>query len=164
MTQLRLVPNIISTLIERGETVSVAESVTAGGLGRALTFSPGASAVFLGGVIAYSNKAKIDLLDVDPELINRHSVISEEVANAMAESIRLKFGTTWGIATTGVAGPGDFEGSPEGTVWISIRGPINQSLQLALDSGRDAIQTGAISSTIGTFARILGSGVTSTEG
>ena len=164
MTQLRLVPNIISTLIERGETVSVAESVTAGGLGRALTFSPGASAVFLGGVIAYSNKAKIDLLDVDPELINRHSVISEEVANAMAESIRLKFRTTWGIATTGVAGPGDFEGSPEGTVWISIRGPINQSLQLALDSGRDAIQTGAISSAIGTFARILGSGVTSTEG
>lgn len=164
MTQLRLVPSIIATLIERGETVSVAESVTAGGLGRALTSSPGSSTVFFGGVIAYSNKAKIDFLDVDPELINRHSVISEEVANSMADSVREKFGTTWGIATTGVAGPGDFEGSAEGTVWISIRGPVNQSLQLALDSGRDAIQTGAISSAIGTFARILGASAKSIEG
>ena len=107
-------------------------------------------------MIAYSNKVKIEHLDVDPELIARHSVVSEEVANAMADSIRKKFGTTWGIATTGVAGPGDFEGIAEGTVWVAIRGPINQSLQLALDSGRDAIQTGAISSAIGTFARILG--------
>jgi nicotinamide-nucleotide amidase len=156
MTPLRHVPSVIATLIERGETVSVAESVTAGGLGRALTSSPGASAVFLGGVIAYSNQAKIDILDIDPQLISQHSVVSEEVANAMAESIRKKFGTTWGIATTGVAGPGDFEGSAEGTVWIAIRGPVNQSLQLALDSGRDAIQTGAISSAIGTFSRILG--------
>lgn len=156
MSPQRHVPSIIASLIERGETVSVAESVTAGGLGRALTSSPGASAVFLGGVIAYSNKVKIEHLDVDPELIELHSVVSEEVANAMAESIRKKFGTTWGIATTGVAGPGDFEGIPEGTVWVAIRGPINQSLQLSLDSGRDAIQTGAISSAIGTFARILG--------
>jgi nicotinamide-nucleotide amidase len=76
----------------------------------------------------------------------------------MADAIRQKFDTTWGIATTGVAGPGDFEGIPEGTVWISIRGPLNQSLQLALDSGREAIQIGAISSAIGTFARILSSG------
>lgn len=156
MTPHRHVPSIIAALTERGETVSVAESVTAGGLGRALTFSPGASAVFRGGVIAYSNEVKIEQLDIDPELITRHSVVSEEVANAMADSIRKKFGTTWGIATTGVAGPGDFEGIAEGTVWIAIRGPINQSLQLALDSGRDAIQTGAISSAIGTFARILG--------
>lgn len=156
MSPLRHVPSIIASLIERGETVSVAESVTAGGLGRALTSSPGASAVFLGGVIAYSNKVKIEHLGVDPQLIARHSVVSEEVANAMADSIRKKFGTTWGIATTGVAGPGDFEGIPEGTVWVAIRGPINQSLQLSLDSGRDAIQTGAISSAIGTFARILG--------
>jgi nicotinamide-nucleotide amidase len=157
MTPLRHVPSVIAALIERGETVSVAESITAGGLGRALTSPPGASAVFRGGVIAYSNQVKIDFLGVDPELISRHSVVSEEVAIAMADSIRNKFGTTWGIATTGVAGPGDFEGTPEGTIWIAISGPINQSLQLALDSGRDAITTGAISSAIGTFARILSS-------
>lgn len=156
MSPLRHVPNVIATLIERGETVSVAESVTAGGLGRALTSSPGASAVFLGGVIAYSNEIKVNILDIDRDLITRHGVVSEEVAQAMADSIRRKFGTTWGMATTGVAGPGDLDGISEGTVWIAISGPVNQSLQLALDSGREAIQIGAISSAIGTLSRILG--------
>lgn len=156
MTTLHHAQNVIKWLTERGETVSVAESVTAGGLGRALTSVPGASAVFLGGVIAYSSEIKINFLDIEREFIARHGVVSEEVANAMAESIRKKFGTTWGLATTGVAGPGDLDGISEGTVWIAISGPINQSLQLALDSGRDAIQTGAISSVIGTFSRILG--------
>ena len=88
MTSHPHVPGIIAALTARGETVSVAESVTAGGLGRALTFSPGASAVFLGGVIAYTNKVKTEHLDIDPHLISRHSVVSEEVANAMAELIR----------------------------------------------------------------------------
>lgn len=157
MSPLRHVPSVIATLIERGETVSVAESVTAGGLGRALTSTPGASAVFLGGVIAYSNEIKINILDIDRDLITRYGVVSEEVAQAMADSIRRKFGTTWGMATTGVAGPGDFDGISEGTVWIAISGPVNQSLQLALDSGREAIQIGAISSAIGTLSRILGS-------
>jgi nicotinamide-nucleotide amidase len=142
-------------LSERAETVSVAESITAGGLGHAITTAPGASQVFLGGVIAYSNEVKENILGVDGALINEFSVVSEEVANAMADAVRQKFGTTWGIATTGVAGPGDYQGIPEGTVWVAIRGPVNQSIQLQLDSGREAIRTGAISSAIGAFARIL---------
>jgi nicotinamide-nucleotide amidase len=146
---------VVSSLVRRGETVSVAESVTAGGLGNAITTAPGASQVFLGGVIAYSNNVKVNILGVDPELIEKFNVVSEEVACAMADAVRLKFGTTWGIATTGIAGPGDFEGIAEGTVWVAISGPVNQSIQLQLDSGREAIRTGAISSAIGTFARIL---------
>jgi nicotinamide-nucleotide amidase len=146
---------VVTALVERGETVSVAESVTAGGLGDALTQAPGASKAFSGGVIAYSNEVKIDILGLDSTLIDQFSVVSEEVAIAMADAVRDKFGTTWGIATTGIAGPGDFEGIPEGRVWVAIRGPINQTIQLQLDSGRDAIRTGAISSAIGTFARIL---------
>jgi nicotinamide-nucleotide amidase len=146
---------VVAALKERGETVAVAESITAGGLGHALTYTPGASAVFLGGIIAYSNEVKSEFLGVDSALIEEFSVVSEEVANAMAEGVRKKFGTTWGIATTGIAGPGDYQGIPEGTVWVAIRGPINQSIQLQLDSGREAIRTGAISSAIGTFARIL---------
>jgi nicotinamide-nucleotide amidase len=124
-------------------------------LGNAITTAPGASKVFLGGVIAYSNNVKVNILGVDPELIEKFNVVSEEVACAMADAVRLKFGTTWGIATTGIAGPGDFEGIAEGTVWVAISGPVNQSIQLQLDSGREAIRTGAISSAIGTFARIL---------
>jgi nicotinamide-nucleotide amidase len=106
-------------------------------------------------VIAYSNDVKINILGVNPTLIEEFSVVSEEVAIAMADAAREKFGTTWGIATTGIAGPGDYQGIPEGTVWVAIRGPINQTIQLQLDSGREAIRTGAISSAIGTFARIL---------
>jgi len=146
---------VVMRLSERAETVSVAESVTAGGLGHAITTAPGSSHVFLGGVIAYSNGVKENILGVDGALIKEFSVVSEEVANAMADAVRQKFGTTWGIATTGVAGPGDYEGIPEGTVWVAIRGPVNQSIQLQLDSGREAIRTGAISSAIGAFARIL---------
>ena len=146
---------IVARLIDSGETVAIAESLTAGGLGHALTSTPGASQVFLGGVIAYTNSVKEEILGVDHQLIEEFSVVSEEVANAMADGARRKFGAMWGIATTGVAGPGDFQGIPEGTVWIAIRGPINESLQLQLDGGREAIRTGAISSAIGSFARIL---------
>ena len=149
--------SIVALLSERNETVAVAESVTAGGLGAAITHAPGASQVFLGGMITYSDDVKINILGIDGALIEEHSVVSEEVANAMADAVRKKFGTTWGIATTGIAGPGDYQGIPEGTVWVAIRGPINESIQLQLDSGREAIRTGAISSAIGTFARILSS-------
>jgi nicotinamide-nucleotide amidase len=148
--------SVVRYLANRNETISVAESVTAGGIGHALTSTPGASKVFLGGIIAYTNQVKSDLLAISPALIEEFSVVSEEVANAMADAVREKFGTTWGIATTGIAGPGDFQGISEGTVWVAIRGPINQTLQLQLDGGREAIRTGAISSAIGTFARILG--------
>jgi nicotinamide-nucleotide amidase len=147
--------NVIASLEARGETLSVAESITAGGLGSAITSMPGASQVFLGGVIAYSNDVKINILGIDGALIDKFSVVSEEVAIAMADAVRAKFGTTWGIATTGIAGPGDYLGMPEGRVWVAISGPVNQTIQLQLDSGREGIRTGAISSAIGTFARIL---------
>ena len=147
--------SVIQSLINSAETVAVAESVTGGGLGHAITRIPGSSQAFKGGIIAYTIEAKREFLDVPQELISEFTVVSEEVANAMAEGVRNRLGTTWGIATTGIAGPGDYEGIPEGTVWIAIRGPINQTLQLQLDSGREAIRTGAISSAIGTFARIL---------
>jgi nicotinamide-nucleotide amidase len=146
---------IVALLKESSETVAVAESITAGGLGAAITHAPGASQIFLGGVIAYANEAKIKVLGIDASLIEEHSVVSEEVAIAMADSVREKFGATWGIATTGIAGPGDFQGIPEGRVWVAIRGPVNEIIQLQLDGGREGIRTGAISSAIGSFARIL---------
>lgn len=147
--------SIIKILEQRGETVVVAESVTAGGIGHALTSVPGASKVFLGGFIAYTNEVKSEIVGVDSEDIKQFGVVSEEVACAMADGAREKFGATWGIASTGIAGPGDYQGVPEGTVWVAIRGPINQTLHLLLDGGRDGIRQGAISSAIATFARIL---------
>jgi nicotinamide-nucleotide amidase len=147
--------SIIETLTSRGQTLAVAESLTGGGLGFALTQVPGASAVFLGGIISYTTEVKVRELGVGQSAIDKHKVVSEEVAIEMAEGAKNKFATTWAISTTGVAGPGDYQGVREGTVWIAIRGPINQSLTLTLDGGRDGVRQGAISSAIGTFARIL---------
>ena len=148
--------SIIEILKSRGETVSVAESLTGGGLGHALTQVPGASEVFAGGVIAYTSDVKVNILGVQQKTIDQHTVVSEEVAIEMAQGAIEKLGTTWAIATTGIAGPGDYMGIREGTVWIAICGPICQTLQLTLDSGRDGVRQGAISSALGTFARILG--------
>jgi nicotinamide-nucleotide amidase len=147
--------SIIETLTSRGQTLAVAESLTGGGLGFALTQVPGASAVFLGGIISYTTDVKVRELGVGQSVIDQYKVVSEEVAIEMAEGAKNKFATTWAISTTGVAGPGDYQGVREGTVWIAIRGPINQSLTLTLDGGRDGVRQGAISSAIGTFARIL---------
>jgi nicotinamide-nucleotide amidase len=147
--------SIIETLTSRGQTLAVAESLTGGGLGFALTQVPGASAVFLGGIISYTTEVKVRELGVGQSAIDKYKVVSEEVAIEMAEGAKTKFATTWAISTTGVAGPGDYQGVREGTVWIAIRGPINQSLTLTLDGGRDGVRQGAISSAIGTFARIL---------
>ena len=147
--------SIIEILKSRGETVSVAESLTGGGLGHALTQIPGASAVFIGGVVAYTSDVKVNVLGVKQSTIDQHTVVSEEVAIEMAQGAIEKLGSTWAIATTGIAGPGDYMGIREGTVWIAICGPICQTLQLTLDSGRDGVRQGAISSAMGTFARIL---------
>ena len=155
MTTSVYATTIIETLKARGETVSVAESLTGGGLGHALTQVPGASQVFLGGIIAYTADVKVHFLGVPRATIDQFTVVSEEVAVAMADGAREKIGTTWAISTTGIAGPGDYMGVREGTVWIAISGPINQTLQLTLDGGRDGVRQGAISSAIGNFARIL---------
>jgi len=155
MTTSVYATTIIENLKARGETVSVAESLTGGGLGHALTQVPGASQVFLGGIIAYTADVKVNFLGVPRATIDQFTVVSEEVAVAMADGAREKIGTTWAISTTGIAGPGDYMGVREGTVWIAISGPINQTLQLTLDGGRDGVRQGAISSAIGNFARIL---------
>ncbi|MEN9736221.1 MAG: hypothetical protein RL129_931 [Actinomycetota bacterium] len=149
------VEQIIAYLQSRGETISVAESLTAGGLANALTGASGSSAVFVGGITAYRNEIKSTMLDVDPELIEKFTVVSESVADAMAEGARKVFGTTWAISTTGAAGPEPLEGHEPGSVWISIRGPINQAIQLNLEGNRDQVRNGTISTAIGTFARIL---------
>ena len=146
---------IIEHLKSRGETISVAESLTGGGLGHALTQIPGASQVFIGGIIAYTADVKVNFLGVQQSTIDQHTVVSEEVALEMAQGAINRLGSTWAISTTGIAGPGDYMGIREGTVWISICGPICQTLQLTLDSGRDGVRQGAISSAIGNFARIL---------
>ncbi len=111
-------------LNERNETLAVAESCTGGLLGAAITDVAGSSSWFPGGVISYDNRIKIGHLGVEPAALERVGAVSEEVARQMAEGIRQRMNTTWGIGITGVAGPGG--GSPDkpvGTVWIAVSGP-----------------------------------------
>jgi nicotinamide-nucleotide amidase len=105
----------------RGYTLATAESCTGGLLAGRITDVPGSSEYFLEGVVSYSNEAKIDLLGVRKKLIETHGAVSEQVAGAMAAGIRKRAGSTFGIAVTGVAGPGG--GSPEkpvGLVYIAL--------------------------------------------
>lgn len=150
---------LLSLLQSRGETLAVAESVTGGAISKAITDVPGSSLVFLGGLVTYATDSKVQLLGIPQATIEEHGVVSEEVAIAMARSVRSRTGSTWSIATTGVAGPGPHHGIPAGVVWIAIAGPQERSERLALgDLGRDQVRSGAVIGALALLSRILRSG------
>jgi nicotinamide-nucleotide amidase len=112
---------VIKLLVQRNQTVAVAESCTGGLLANRITNVPGASAVFPAGYVCYANQAKIDMLDVDPQLIEKHGAVSEQVARALAEHARVCARSDYALATTGVAGPsGGSREKPVGTVYVAL--------------------------------------------
>jgi len=136
---------VLQRLRQRGETLAVAESCTGGGLGAALTAVPGASDVFLGGVIAYANALKQALLDVPAALLQEVGAVSDPVAIAMAEGVRRRTGSTWALAVTGIAGPGGGSAEkPVGLVHIALAGPqgtTSSPVRFGESRGRTWIQT-----------------------
>jgi nicotinamide-nucleotide amidase len=132
-------------LLERGETLSVAESCTGGGLGSMLTEVAGSSAYFSGGIIAYSNQVKIQQLGVLEEFLTEYGAVSAIVARQMAKGVQAKFNTDWSISVTGIAGPsGATENKPVGLVYLAIANPEKQvesyELRLGDKRGREAIR------------------------
>src|SRR6266480_4592632 len=116
---------IVKLLTKRNETMATAESCTGGLIANRITNVPGASSVFIAGYVCYANQAKIDMLDIDPKLIEKHGAVSEPVAYALAERVRMRARSTYGLATTGIAGPSG--GSPEkpvGTVYVALAAPV----------------------------------------
>jgi nicotinamide-nucleotide amidase len=112
---------VVKLLTERGQTLAIAESCTGGYLAHRITNVPGASAVFLGGCVTYSNDAKTAMLGVDVALIERHGAVSKLVVEAMAEGARANTKADFALATTGIAGPGGgSEEKPVGTVFIAL--------------------------------------------
>lgn len=149
---------IIKRLAKLKKTVAVAESITAGGLAAAITEIAGASKVFLGGVIVYSDEAKIKQLGISKKLIAEYTAVSEQVALEMANSVRKKFGSDYAISTTGVAGPKSAYGQKPGTVWLAITdGKSTLTIPLSLSGDRESVRNAAIESAIATFSRILSS-------
>ncbi|HEV8132475.1 MAG TPA: competence/damage-inducible protein A [Acidobacteriota bacterium] len=117
--EISLEAAIARLIKERGVTLSVAESCTGGMVGEWITRTPGSSEFFLGGVVAYSNSLKIDLLGVPPEMLRDQGAVSEEAAKAMADGARRRTGSSYALSITGVAGPGGgSESKPVGTVFI----------------------------------------------
>lgn len=148
--------DLIDRLVSRGETLALAESITGGAVATALTDVPGSSQVFLGGIVTYATTAKISLLGIDPKLIEGCGVVSREVAEAMAQAARESFGSTWSIATTGVAGPGPHHGVAAGEVWLAVSGPESQAQHLRLgDLGREQVRSGAVTGALALLSRIL---------
>ena len=135
---------VLEQLRRRGQTLAVAESCTGGGLGAALAAVPGASDVFLGGVIAYANSVKQGLLAVPAELLAAHGAVSDPVAQAMAEGARRATGADWALAITGVAGPGGgSREKPVGLVHLAVAGPAgcsSEGVRFGASRGRSWIQ------------------------
>jgi len=112
---------LVKLLTERKETLALAESCTGGLLANRITNVPGASKVFVAGHVVYANEAKINMLGVDKNLIEKHGAVSEPVAHAMAEGARARARSAYSLATTGIAGPtGGSEEKPVGTVYIAL--------------------------------------------
>ncbi|MCC2671460.1 MAG: competence/damage-inducible protein CinA [Armatimonadetes bacterium] len=115
---------VIELLKSRGRTVACAESCTGGGLGARLTSVSGSSAAFLGGVVTYSNDAKVKLLGVDPALLETHGAVSAPVAEAMARGVQERLGADLAVSITGVAGPdGGTAEKPVGLVYVGVATP-----------------------------------------
>jgi nicotinamide-nucleotide amidase len=147
---------VVKRLTKKKSTLSVAESITGGGLAAAITEVAGSSKVFLGGVIAYADEIKINHLDVDAKTIKKFTAVSEEVAKEMAIGVRKKFNSDYAIATTGVAGPGKAYGQKAGTVWVAIASKKEVfAIALALSGSRDLIRHATIESALASFERIL---------
>jgi len=147
---------LLAALRERGATLACAESLTGGLLCAALVAVPGASDVVRGAVVAYAADLKSTLLGVDEQVLARHGTVSEDAARAMASCAAERLGATYGLATTGVAGPGPSEGKPAGTVHVAVSGPgVAAHAGLRLGGDRQAVREQAVTAVLALLAAQL---------
>lgn len=141
---------VVAALREAGSSVATAESLTGGLVCATLVSVPGASEVVRGGVVAYASDVKIDVLGVDADLVAANGVVDAHVATEMAVGARLRLGATYGVSTTGVAGPEPSEGKPVGTVHVAVAGPGDQVVhtELALTGDRETIRRETVSAVL----------------
>ncbi|MFI5534413.1 CinA family protein [Kitasatospora sp. NPDC051853] len=149
MTDRRPAAEVHRALRERGATVAVAESLTGGLLSAALVDVPGASATYRGGVTAYATELKASVLGVDEGLLEVHGAVHPVVARQMADGVRRLLGATYGLSTTGVAGPEEQDGNPVGTVHIGLSGPDGaRTASLGLSGTRETIRRDTVAAAL----------------
>jgi len=152
---------IIRMLTARHQTIAVAESLTGGLLTAELIRTPGASAVVLGGIVAYNTELKRTLLGVGADLLSTHGPVHPEVAAQMAAGVRTHLAVDGrpadiGISTTGVAGPGPEAGHPAGTVFLGFAiGTTVHSTQLGLTGDRDEVRAAVVRESLAALANLL---------
>ncbi|CAM5336721.1 nicotinamide-nucleotide amidohydrolase family protein [Leifsonia shinshuensis] len=153
---------VVRTLVERGLTIAVAESLTGGGLTAELTRVPGASAVVLGAAVVYATELKHTLLGVDAELLEREGPVHPEVACALASGVRERLAVggrpaDLGLSTTGVAGPDPQGGRAVGTVYLGVASAAGvRSVELRLGGDRQSIRTQTVARAVHELAVELG--------
>lgn len=148
---------VLDLLGARGATLAIAESCTGGLLGARLTAVPGASAVFLGGEVAYADAVKTTRLDVPAEMLATHGAVSEPVAQAMAAGARAAFGATAALGVTGIAGPtGGSPEKPVGTVWLAAQyDDTTRAVRVVFGGDRDEVQARAAQGALNLLRRLL---------
>jgi len=152
--------DLVSRLTARGQTVAVAESLTGGLVAAALTDVAGASAVVRGGVLAYATDLKAQILGVDQGLLARVGAVDPDVAEQMATGVRSLMGATYGLATTGVAGPDQVDGKAVGTVYVAVAGPGSATVRaLCLSGDRGEIRTRSVLAVLALLAEEVGAQV-----
>ena len=157
----RLSAEIVALLTARHHTIAVAESLTGGLLVAELIRTPGASAVVLGGVVAYNTELKHTVLGVDAEVLAAHGAVHPDVAAQMAAGVRTALAVAGepahiGIATTGVAGPDPQDGQPVGTVHLGFAiGSEVRTSSLELEGTREEIRSRVVYESLSELARLL---------
>lgn len=135
---------LVARLAAAGETVATCESLTAGLVAATIADVPGASSVLRGGLVTYATDLKNTLAGV-PVPVTDAGVVTSDTALAMARGARSACGATWGLATTGVAGPGPHDGVPQGRCWVAVSGPDgDRAERVDLAGDRAAVRRGAV--------------------
>jgi nicotinamide-nucleotide amidase len=149
--------DLVARLTAAGETVAVAESLTGGLVTAALTDVAGASVVVRGGVVAYATDLKAQVLGVDEVLLARLGAVDADVAEQMASGVRSLMGATYGLATTGVAGPDPADGKPVGIVYVAVVGPGTSRVKaLDLSGDRAGIRAQSVLAVLALLGQELG--------
>ncbi len=155
MARRPIAAGLVEALRTRGETLAVAESLTGGLLAATIVNVAGASKVFRGGLVVYATELKHTLAGVDAGLLAELGPVAAPVAAQLAEGARERCGATWGLGTTGVAGPDPQGGHPVGTVFVGLSGPIEKVERLSLTGDRLTIRRTTVAEAISLLVRHL---------